>query len=524
MFAPDGVPNRPPGRLYRSSGPGGARISRRAGGRRSAIGAVPGGVGGVGREALGTLAKTAAAGLKRGKKGFRKRTPLVGLQDDGKKQYPPRRVKRTADDERAARLRKFALQNCAVSVLRDSRKRDGKPMFRVCSCLRGVIPVEKTVGVRYVPKVGSSHYQNLLTCASVWVCPVCSSRIAEKRRDELARLIKKHIKAGGSCYMVTYTISHCRYDDLRELLRLFLAARSDMKGSRLGRKLKATFVLVGSVSVLEVTWSYENGWHPHVHEIIFCENASMDVEAYDQMARAAWEAGATLHGLKMNKHGFKIDRTYGAVQDYITKFGCDPATEKPWGVESEMVRGHLKQGRTSEHYTPFALLAAIYDNDRNDLKPIFREYALCFKGRKQLNYSPGLKDRYKEVEKDDDELLAECENEALTLVDLDREQWKAVVGNDIRGELLEAARTGSAGVVINFLADYGIEAIPAPLAGYHVLTPDGVGVISLVVKCPILKRWRCSVLLESGGASSWRAFDLSLVQVTVMEKEQEKAA
>jgi hypothetical protein len=516
MFAPGQVPGDSPNGFTANS----RRVAseKRITGGRSFVGSAPGAGKRSGRKPLGTLAKTAAANLK--PRGFRKGTfRPVGEKADRKKIYPPRRVKRTADDERVARLRKFALQSCAVGVLRDSRKPDGKPVFRICSCLRAMVPTEKTVGVRYVPKVGSSHYKGLLTCASVWVCPVCSSRIAEKRRDELARLIKKHIKAGGSCYMVTYTIAHSRYDDLRELLRLFLAGRSDMKGSRLGRKIKATFGLVGSVSVLEVTWSKENGWHPHVHEIIFCENAEMDVDAFDQMARAAWEAGAALHGLKMNKHGFKIDRTFGAVQDYIIKFGKDPVTDKPWGVENEIVRGHLKQGRTSEHYTPFALLAAIYDTDRDDLRPIFLEYASCFKGRKQLNYSPGLKDRYKEVEKDDDEVLAECENEAFTLVELNKEGLRAVVGNDIRGELLEAARTGSPGVVINFLADYGIETAPAPLAGLRVMTPDGSGVVSIVTKCAILGRWRCSVILEAGGAGCWRAFDL--VNVVVLGKKME---
>src|SRR5436190_1137866 len=498
MFRDGEVPNRKDVlRIVERSG-----VKQKGSSSRSVVGDAPSAGNGKrrgGRKPLGTLAKTAVIGENGGTKSFRKRTFKPGGKNNGeKKQYPPRRPKRTVDDEKAARLRKFALQNCAVSVLRGCRKPDGKPMFRVCSCMRGVIPIEKTVGVQYVPKVGSSHYNHLLVCASVWVCPVCSSRIAEKRRDELARLIKKHIKAGGSCYMVTYTIAHSRYDDLLQLLKKFRKARSKMTGSyRWCKKLKPMFGIVGSVSVLEVTWSYENGWHPHVHEIIFCEGADLDVAAYDQMARGAWELEASRQGLKMNKHGFKIDRTYGAVQDYITKFGCDPATDKPWGVECEVVRGHLKQGRTSAHFTPFALLAAIYDDNRDDLRPIFEEYARCFKGQKQLNYSPGLKDRYKEVEKDDDELLAECENETLTLVDLEKEQWKAVVGNDIRGELLEAARTGSPGVVVKFLADYGIEAVPAPIAGFRVQTPKGVGVVSIVTNCPILKRWRCSVLLEA---------------------------
>jgi len=43
----------------------------------------------------------------------------------------------------------------------------------------------------------------------------------------------------------------------------------------------------------------------------------------------------------------------------------------------------------------------------------------------------------------------------------------------------------------------------------QVLTPDGVGIVSMVTKCPILKRWRCSVILEAGGV--WRVFDLKVI-------------
>ena len=161
--------------------------------------------------------------------------------------------------------------------------KNGKPTFRVCSCLRSLLPVKDVIGkLQYVPATKSSHYKGLLTCASVWTCPVCSSRIAEKRREELARVIKRHIEAGGSCYMVTYTIAHSRYDDLAKLLKKFRKARSNMTGSRRWcKKIKPEFGIIGSVSVLEVTYSKENGWHPHIHEIIFCENKELDVEGYD---------------------------------------------------------------------------------------------------------------------------------------------------------------------------------------------------------------------------------------------------
>ena len=489
MFAPNKVPDRAAAlRIIDRSGKSGKSAKNR-------------------REALGTLVKTASGAENGGKlSSFYKSTRYNGR----------RKKQRTHEDEKAARLRRFALQSVSATILRDCKKSDGKPMFCIGCCLRALIPIRNLVECQYVHVKKSSHYAGLQVCSSVWVCPLCAAKISERRRVELERIIKKHIAAGGSVYMVTYTISHHRYDDLRDLLSKFLAARSDVKGSRLGGKVKAIFGIVGTVSVLEVTWSGVNGWHPHIHELVFCGGSEMDVEKYDAMARQAWEKAAALHGLGMNAHGFKIDRTFGAVQDYIAKFGCDPATEKPWGVESEMVKGHLKQGRTTEHYTPFALLAAIHDNGRDDLKPIFQEYALCFKGRKQLNYSPGLKKLYAEEEKTDEELMQEKEQEPVTLVGLDKDQWARVLGNDIRGELLEAVRTGSPGVVINYLADFGIEASPALLSGRIVETPSGAGVISLVTKCPILNRWRCSVELDNEylDGSKLGIFDLTQVVVT----------
>ncbi len=506
MFAPDNIPSR--AAALRS-----VDRTRKASSGRSVVGAAPGGGSGKKRRSrLGTLAKSTVEGrTPGGQSRFCKRTRFSGRR----KRVP------TREDEKSVRLRRFALQSVSAGILRDCKKRDGKPMFRVASCLRSIIPVKKTVGLQYVPKKKSSHYTGLQVCSSVWICPCCAAKISERRREELARLIKKHIEAGGCVYLATYTVSHQRYDDLGDLLKRFLEARSDMTGTQKWRKkVKPMFGIIGTVSVLEVTWSKANGWHPHVHELIFTDK-EIDVDAYDKMVRETWEHEAGRQGLGMNKHGFKIDRTFGAVQDYITKFGTDPATDRPWGVEAEVVKGHLKQGRTTEHYTPFALLAAIHDDNRDDLKPIFQEYALWFKGHKQLNYSPGLKARYAEEEKSDEELALESEgNEPITLVELEKKQWAGVVGNDIRGELLEAVRTGSPGVVINYLAEFNIEASPAPLSGLRVQTPQGTGVISFVTKCTILNRWRCSVILDEEliDGSTFGAFNLEQVVVIEMKK------
>jgi hypothetical protein len=74
----------------------------------------------------------------------------------------------------------------------------------------------------------------------------------------------------------------------------------------------------------------------------------------------------------------------------------------------------------------------------------------CFKGRCQLNYSPDLKDRH-------EELIAKTKYEAINPMELGEDEWNAAVGNDIRGELLELARSEGPGKVIDFLAGFGSE-------------------------------------------------------------------
>src|SRR5437899_894046 len=125
MFAPGQVPGDSPDGFTASSG--GVVSQKRRMSRRSLVGAVPSAGKRSGRKPLGTLAKTAVVS-KFGRKSKRTLKPL-GIENSGSsRKYPSRRVKRTVEDERASRLRKFALQNCAVSVLRDCRKPGGKPM------------------------------------------------------------------------------------------------------------------------------------------------------------------------------------------------------------------------------------------------------------------------------------------------------------------------------------------------------------------------------------------------------------
>lgn len=256
------------------------------------------------------------------------------------------------------RLGKWRMQREAQKLLPDER---------VAFCMRRMKAT--SVDVMYSPAFKSAHYDGLMVCGSVWVCPLCAAKISERRRVELERAITSWIARGGAVYLATYTIAHKCYDDLPSLLQSFLSARKKARQGRSAQAIRKQFDVVGTISVREVTWSKQNGWHPHCHELVFC-SSEIAIEEYDRVVREQWRKSVEREGLSINEHGFKLDRTYGAVGDYIAKFGREPL-QTSWSTATELTKGHLKHGRGEEHLTPFAMLHLIAQGHA-ELKPMFK--------------------------------------------------------------------------------------------------------------------------------------------------------
>lgn len=363
----------------------------------------------------------------------------------------------TREDKQANsdwRLVRWQLQRTVQTLL---------PQERVAFCMRRC--QTSTVDILYSSSRQSAHYQGLMVCGSVWVCPLCAAKISERRRIELEQAIARCIANGGVVYLATYTVAHDRYDDLSELLQAFLNARKKTKQGRAAQELRNKFGVIGTVSVREVTWSKRNGWHPHCHELVFFSH-EIDAKAYTEAMRERWERSAGSEELSMNEHGFQLDKTSGAVADYIAKFGREPS-KVPWGAAAELTKAHLKSGHSDEHLTPFAMLALIAQGC-DELQPIFLEYARWFKGKHQLVWSAGLRSLLlgNPDEKSDIELAEAIEEDAIVLGKLSRQQWTIVLRNDARGKLLEVARSGDWQCVMSFLMCIDALAGPAPPLGY----------------------------------------------------------
>jgi hypothetical protein len=290
-----------------------------------------------------------------------------------------------------------------------------------------------------------------MVCGSVWSCAVCAAKIAERRREELTAALDEARVRGWRVLLVSYTFSHGRGDELRSTLGRFLAAYRGMSGNRPYKRLCARYGVVGSIKSLEVTWGAANGWHPHAHVLLFLDRDVSDLDAFRRELYAAWSGAAARHGLAMTEaRGLDVRATWGAVEDYVAKWGHEPKG-RPWGAEDELVKAHSKRGR-GERYTPWDLLRWVRDTGEAQPAALFREYAYTFKGRHQLEWSKGLRGELGvTAERSDEDLATAYLEDAVELALLTFAQWRAVRRLELRGELLELARTGDAAAVGEFV-------------------------------------------------------------------------
>ena len=362
------------------------------------------------------------------------------------------KTKRSSTSTSENRLTKWTRQTIAQELL---------PNEGVAKCMcyiKGGFGVD----VVYNPAFQSARYAGLLTCGSVWHCPVCAARIAERRREELEKGIEQHTLNGGTVWMATYTVGHNLGDRLPDLLRALEASMRRVRQGRAAQMLKKEFGVIGTVTVREVTYG-ENGWHPHMHMLIFLAE-EIDSIHFERVMRTRWENATKREGLDVNEHGFSLEKTYGNVANYVTKLGRQVNEQESfplWSAASEMTQSYAKVSRSDEGITPFAMLDLVAQG-LTMFVPLFNEYATWYKGKRQLVWSNGLRAALlnKDEELSDKELAMEPapeESEGLVLFHLSPQQWWIVVARKLRGELLELARYGERELIVVFLADIGIQ-------------------------------------------------------------------
>lgn len=242
---------------------------------------------------------------------------------------------------------------------------------------------------------------------------MCAAKIMEGRRLEVRAVLNGHHDAGGGTYMMAFTASHHAGQRLVDTKRRISRTWTKMLAGDPWKRLRAAYGINGYIRALEVTWSPQNGWHPHVHVLFLtdgvlsdAEQAMLEWELFDRWDRIVQCEGAER---PCNIDVFRLERatTPERAGDYIGK----------WGTDREITSLHVKRAKGGG-FSPWDLLDLIgRGGDR--ARRLFREFSKAMKGSRQLTWSRGLKARYG-IDEVADEALSEevADAEAVAVADL----------------------------------------------------------------------------------------------------------
>lgn len=309
------------------------------------------------------------------------------------------------------------------------------PGTRTANCRHYRILERVAVKVRSSPEGRrAAHFWGVETCNSVWACPVCASKICTVRRAELRQALDIWRGKGGHVRLLTQTFAHTKFDNLKEMLTRFKRGRTLLYNRSPWRKFKECCGVDYWISAMEVRLG-KNGWHVHVHSLLFVRPGWVDDEqarsvAFENLSKS-WREVCLKAGLGIpNEHGLDL-RNGDAAADYIGK----------WGLDCEMTSLHTKRG-TEGSRSPWDLLSDYVDGDK-EAGSLWAEFALAFKGKRQLIWSPGLRKALGlEKEKTDEEAIKEIEDSGEVIGWIPAPDWTLIAKLEMQGELLTIAEKG----------------------------------------------------------------------------------
>lgn len=285
-----------------------------------------------------------------------------------------------------------------------------------------------------------SRFQGLMTCASSNVCLRCAGKIGAARATSIERLAAAAKEQGFTAYLVTLTFAHQRGDFLKEMIDGMMAGWAALQRSRRMRRLMANgggFVRVG-----EVTWSFANGFHPHMHALVLSkEDLSADLEfgpsEVDHLEDQLWvswsEQMAKVGRVVSEEHGVDVIRADDpAMGRYLAKVGM------------ELTRGDLKTGRGRKSMSIWAVACGamdpeVSDEERATYRAVWVEYTeVVGIGRRRLfDSSRGLFARFGVADVDEQTEAERTEGEYTPYVAAEAPVYRAAVKAGVGVELRE---------------------------------------------------------------------------------------
>ena len=361
--------------------------------------------------------------------------------------------------------RKYAVLRAVQRALGGDSERD----WSTCGCMRNV--TGNAVSVVRSSVAGRAHLQGLVTCGSVWTCPVCAVKISARRGEEIKHILET---STSTKVLITYTLQHRRSDRLSTLLTNLKKAISYARSGSRKARLDQRYNIEGYIRAFEIRHNEKTGWHPHAHEVLLCDvpEREIDTEQLEKDLTTAYRR--KLEQLGYHTNGFTVDvsivestatSTAGAkAAEYITKQAVNMSLELAAGQEKKSKGNSL---------SPFQLIAAFMETGDLRYTDLFHEYAEATYRKNIMNFSRGLKAKYDVEEVTDEELAGDEKGEEdTTICTIDRENWKRVLMLGLVAQLIIEAST-KPDSVIDWLEQHKIRAeLPKQFSGYEPPPPS----------------------------------------------------
>lgn len=337
---------------------------------------------------------------------------------------------------------------------------------RVRRCMRARQEQARWVELGYSGEAESrtASIRGLQRCASIHSCPVCAPRIRHGRALEIEFAARRHLELGGGLAFATLTIPHGQSHALAGLVDAVVASWQSLQKSRTMQALNAEHGIrlvaregtqgslrLGQIRALETTHGV-NGWHPHLHVLLFLRRPLSSLQVESLQADLSWEWRCQVepygYGVPHRLHGVDVQPVTesGTLGQYLSKL--DGQT-----IDRELARSDLKRSRGGR--SPWQILSdAVLWGDSDD-RDLWWEYEYAMHRRNAITWSHGLKRRFG-VSDVDDAALAEESTGHVTRLWLGGSIWGQVLDSRLCAPLLSAVESDDHAEVVAVLTLAGV--------------------------------------------------------------------
>jgi len=225
----------------------------------------------------------------------------------------------------------------------------------------------------------NAYFSNVVTCGSMWGCPVCAAKKSIEKGSELADVIKYSAELGKKIHFVTLTIPHSYGEKIEDLKDFLVDSWRYLTSTRQFKNAKRRGEYENYVKSIEVTFG-GNGWHPHIHLLFVSEekenNIFYEKKLYQMWSSVVWKISSKETSVK----GYVYKQAYDeSISEYLTK----------WDLSKELT-SNLKTGKAGR--TPMQLAQGSQADKKR-----FKAFVTAFKGVSKVRYSRGFKELRKDI-------------------------------------------------------------------------------------------------------------------------------